>query len=171
MTKPLEAYAEKAFSLVGGKLPEIVYLPPSLRSRTTSQDPSTEDDDQLDRIVKADPLGFLFAIMQGKALASFTIKTTNEERPTAKRLRGRPKKETVIAQMKLGEENGHAYYAEFHSPSVADRERVAMFLSKFIAKKRDERGESRGDEDEFALLCATRAAEAKASNDDQECTN
>lgn len=86
MTKPLEAYTEKAFSLLGGKLPEAIYLPPSLRTRP--QDASTEDEDQLDRIVKADPLGFLFAIMEGKSVVSFTVKPLAEDQPDAKRKRG-----------------------------------------------------------------------------------
>lgn len=164
MTKPLESYTERAFSLLGGKLPEIVYVPPSLRTRSTRPGESSKDEDQIDRVVAADPLGFLFAIMEGKALASFTVKPINNEIPKTKRGRGRPKKETTIAEMKLGEENGHAYYAAFHSPTVADRERVAMFLSKLIAANREERRESRPDDDDFARLCAERAEQAKPAN-------
>ncbi len=54
-----------------------------------------------------------------------------------KRKRGRPKKETATASIKLGEEQDHAVYAEFHSPSVADRERVAMYLAKFVTRYTD----------------------------------
>lgn len=162
MTKPLEAYTEKAFSLLGGNLPEVVYLPPSLRTRPTSQDASAEDEDQLDRIVAADPLGFLIAIIEGRSVASFTVKPLDEAQPDAKRKRGRPKKVTATARIKIGEEKDHAIYAEFHSPSIADRERVAMFLAKFIARDGN-RSEEQSEEDEFALLCAKRAAQARAA--------
>jgi hypothetical protein len=162
MTKPLESYTEKAFSLLGGKLPEVVYLPPSLRTRPMPKDASTEDEDQLDRIVKADPLGFLFAIMDGKSVPSFTVKPLTEHQPDTKQKRGRPKKETATGRLKLGEENDHAIYAEFHSPTVADRERVAMFLAKFVARNGD-RSEEQSEEDEFARLCAKRAAQARAA--------
>lgn len=161
MTKPLEAYTEKAFSLLGGKLPEVIYLPPSLRTRPMPQEASNVYEDQLDRIVKADPLGFLFAIMEGKSLTSFTVKSLAEDQPDAKPKRGRPKKETATARIKIGVEKDHAIYAEFHSPSVADRERVAMFLAKFVARNGDQSEEQSG-EDEFALLCAKRAAQAVA---------
>jgi hypothetical protein len=157
MTNPLEAYTERAFSLLGGKLPEVVYLSPSLRARPMPKDASTEDVDQLDRIVQADPLGFLFAIMDGKSVPSFTVKPLTEHQPDTKRKRGRPRKETATARIKIGEEKDHAIYAEFHSPTVADRERVAMFLAKFVARNGD-----RSEEDEFALLCAKRAAQAAA---------
>jgi hypothetical protein len=161
MTKPLEAYTEKAFSLLGGKLPEVVYLPPSLRTRPMPRDASTENEDQLDRIVKADPLGFLIAIMQGKSVASFTVKPLAEEQPNLKRKRGRPKKETATARIKLAEENDQAIYAEISSPTVADRERVAMFLAKFVARN-SEQSEEQSDEDDFAKLCELRAAQAAA---------
>jgi hypothetical protein len=164
MTKPLESYTEKAFSLLGGKLPEIVYVPPSLRTRSMQAGEATKGEDQIDRVVAADPLGFLFAIMEGKALASFTVKPINNQTPKPKRDRGRPKKETATAEMKLGEENGHAYYAAFHSPTVADRERVAMFLSKLIASNRDERRESQPEDNDFARLCAKRAEQAKPAD-------
>ncbi|MGH9612674.1 MAG: hypothetical protein ACRD4P_06305 [Bryobacteraceae bacterium] len=159
MTKLLEAYTEKAFTLLGGKLPEVVYLPPSLRTRP--QDATTENEDQLDRIVRADPLSFLFAIMEGKSVTSFTVKPLAEEQPAPKRKRGRPKKETATARMKIGEEKDHAIYAEFHNPSIADRERVAMFLAKFVARN-GEQSEAQSEEDEFLLLCAKRAAQAAA---------
>jgi len=165
MTKPLEAYTEKAFSLLGGKLPEVVYLPPSLRTRPMPQDSSTEGEDQLDRIVKADPLGFLFAIMEGKSVTSFAVRPVAEDQPDAKRKRGRPKKETATARIKLGEEKDHAIYAEFHSPSVADRERVAMFLAKFVARNGD-KPEEQSEEDEFALLCDKRAAQAEQNRNE-----
>jgi hypothetical protein len=160
MTKPLEAYTEKAFSLLGGSLPEVVYLPPSLRTRPMKA--SIRDEDQLDRIVKADPLGFLFAIMEGKSVTSFTVKPLTEHQPDTKRKRGRPKKETATARIRLGEENDHAIYAEFHSPTVADRERVAMFLAKFVARYGNQ-PEGQSEEDEFDLLCAKRAAQARAA--------
>jgi hypothetical protein len=161
MTKPLEAYTEKAFAMLGGKLPEVVYLPPSLRTRPMAQDASTDDEDQLDRIVKADPLGFLFAIMEGKSVASFTVKPLSDERPDAMLKRGRPKKETATARIKIDEESDFAVYAELHSPSVADRERVAMFLAKFVARNGNQ-SEEQSEDDEFALLCAKRAAQAAA---------
>ena len=162
MTKPLEAYTEKAFSLLGGILPEIVFLPPSLRTRP--QGASTDDEDQLDRIVRADPLGFLFAIMEGKSVTSFTVKPAVEDQPDVKRKRGRPRKETATARIKIGEEKDCAVYAEFHSPTVADRERVAMFLAKFITRNSDH-SEKQSDDDEFALLCEKRAAQAAAEQD------
>jgi hypothetical protein len=156
----LEAYTEKAISLLGGKLPEIVYLPPSLRTRPMPADVSTDD-----RIVKADPLGFLFAIMDGKSVPSFTVKPLTEHQPDTKRKRGRPKKETATGRIKLGEDKDHAIYAEFHSPTVADRERVAMFLAKFVARNRDQSDEQ-SEDDEFDLLCAKRAAQAAAMTKD-----
>lgn len=168
MTKPLEAYTDKAFSLLGGSLPEIVYIPPSLRTRSMRPGGVTMDEDQLDRVVAADPLGFLFAIMEGKAVASFTVKPINNEISKTKRGRGRPKKETATAEIKLGEEKGYAFYAAFHSPTVADRERVAMFLSKFIAANRNEWHENRPEEDEFALLCKARATQVKPASSEEE---
>jgi hypothetical protein len=162
MSKLLEA-TEKAFALLGGKLPEVVYLPPSLRTRALPQDVSTESDDQLDRIVRADPLNFLFAIMEGKAVASFVVRPLAEQQPGSKRRRGRPAKETATARIKLVETDDHTVYAEFHSPTVADRERVAMFLAKLISRK-GERPEEKSEEDEFALLCEKRAAQAEQPN-------
>jgi hypothetical protein len=82
-----------------------------------------------------------------------------------KRKRGRPKKETATARIKLGEEKDHAIFAEFHSPTVADRERVAMFLAKFVARNGDQL-EEKSEDDEFALLCAKWAAQAAALTKD-----
>jgi hypothetical protein len=127
--------------------------------RPTSNDSSTGNDDQLDRIVKADPLGFLFAIMEGKVLPSSTVKPAAGNRLDAKRARGRPKKDSAIARIKIGEDADHVIYAEFHSPSIADRERVAMFLTKLIARNGSP-SEPQTEGDEFALLFAKRAAQA-----------
>jgi hypothetical protein len=163
MTKPLEAYTETAFALLGGRLPEVVYLPPSLRTRHTSAPEPSEAQDQIDRIVKADPLGYLFAIMEGKSVASFTIKPVAELRSQSKPKRGRPAKDTATGRMKLAEEGGQAIYIEFHSPTPADRERVAMFLAKLIHRNGHTADETREDND-FARLCARRAAEVRAEN-------
>jgi hypothetical protein len=81
-----------------------------------------------------------------------------EDQPDAKRKRGRPKKDTATARIKIGEENGQAIYAEFHSPNVADRERVAMFLAKLIARNGN-KSKEQSEDDEFALLCAKWAAQ------------
>jgi hypothetical protein len=34
--------------------------------------------------------------------------------------------DVLTARIQIAEENGHAIYAEFHSPSIADRERVSI---------------------------------------------
>ena len=147
MTKSLKA-------LLAG-MPDIAYLPPSLRP----QGASTKDEDQLDRIAAADPLGFLLALMNGHPVISFTVmKSTEETQPDAKRLRGRPKKDTATARIKIGEQNGLAIFAECRSPTIADRKRVAAYLAKMIASNGVKPKEQSEDE-EFFALCERRAAQ------------
>ena len=89
------------------------------------------------------------------------VKPLDEDRSSIKPRRGRPKKQAPTARIKIAEQESQAIYAEFHSPSIADRERVAMYLAKFVVRGAREPSSNSGDEDEFARLCANRAAQAR----------
>lgn len=85
----LKAFTERATEAVdlNKMIPPIVYLPRKLRAHQTFL---TEDDLKVSitppdiagnhiRIAKADPLGFLFAMMNGQPIPSFVIVDRSEE--------------------------------------------------------------------------------------------
>ena len=133
----LEAYTEKAISVLGGGMPHIAYLPPSLRTRPMPDSvlEGERPEVQVARIVEADPLGFLGAMMNGQIVITFRAESAEKDHssPTDdKPKRGRPSTKPHPFCVKIGEENGRVIYAEYHSPSIADRMRIAMFLTTKI---------------------------------------
>jgi hypothetical protein len=67
----------------------------------------------------------------------------------------------ISSRFKLIHANDCAIYANFHSLSAANCERVAIFLAKLVARNGNQ-SEEQSEDDEFALLCAKRAAQAAA---------
>jgi len=78
----LKQFSERAVegALAGTYIPPMVYIPASLRKRgarlnitdqVTLNPPSSAEND--DRIAKADPVGFLIAMMQGQPVPAFEL--------------------------------------------------------------------------------------------------
>lgn len=127
----LEAYTEKAILLLGGNLPQVVYLPAKLRKvklRETTDGTITDapplPDEQMERIVEADPVGFLIAIMNGQPVITFDVRAKDDDEHIPLPSRGK-----MRASGKVSNDGEFAVFAEFHVPSAADRERVAMYLA------------------------------------------
>jgi hypothetical protein len=179
--KDILEYTEQAISLLGGEMPSIVYLPPDIRQRKTrlttdgiiTNNPYGSKE-ITDRVIAADPLGFLLAVMNGQPIPSFRVKRPgskpiDEPAPAkdgSKRGR-RPRAPQVSSQ--LDTENGVEVYADWYTPTMADRERVAQYLVSNFAPiiKRADRAKGTGPDegaDPYDRLLAQRAKEAEGGN-------
>jgi hypothetical protein len=167
--KSLLDYTELAMSLVGGKLPSIAYLPPAIRgrrARMTTEGISTEHpqsvEEQVTRIVHADPLGFLIAMMHGQPVVTFRV-------GASKRHENAQRRRKADAEVPIDTTpDGVEVFAEYHSPTIPDRERIAIFLAEripTIAKEKKKGGRSKPEEQEpaedtFGKLLDDRSAKA-----------
>lgn len=171
--KDILEYTEQAIALVGGDMPSIVYLPPDVRARKTrltldgvvTENPYGLDEIQA-RIVAADPLGFLIAIMNGQPIPSFRLRRPDAPplgEPAAAKdgtKRGRRPRLPGLSS-KLDTINGVEVYADWYTPTQADRERVAQFLvSNFTPIMRKNEGPTGSDE--YEKLIAQRARDASS---------
>ena len=150
-------------NLLGGRLPSIVYLPASIRARktrmtadgvVTSSDLTAEE--QLDRIVQADPIGFLIAVMNGQPIPTFRLIDASNPAPKKNR------KQNPQTAVSVGKDGDAEVLVEFHVPSIADRERIALYLADRIAgpkKLRTEKPSGTASTDEFSSLVSKRARE------------
>lgn len=170
--KDILQYTELAMTLLGGEVPSIIYLPPTLRSRkqrvTTdgmvTLQPYTAEEIQK-RVVQADPLGFLIAIMNGQPMPSFRLKKPG------KKIGGEgpfnPKKASDLLETF---ENGTEVWVDYYSPDHKDRERVAQYLlTNFVPNARSRGSDGRGKpkksdtgdaSDPYDAIIARRAAQA-----------
>lgn len=156
----LEAYTEKAIALLGAFMPHIAYLPPSLRTRALPATVSTDrtSEAQLDQIMLADPTGFLVAVMHGQIFITFRFEEVGKEASNeAKPTRGRPSTKPRPVSIKLGEKDGLAIYAEYHTPSIPDRMRVAMYLVNLLHSAADDEPPPPIDERHQASIAAALA--------------
>lgn len=165
MSVDLLKYTEQAVSLLGGKFPDLVYLPPDVRKRTarvTTTGAVTREpyslDEQLDRVVQADPVGFLIALMHGQPVVTFQVASALVKK-------GAVAKKTAKAfdGVLLGTVDGAEVYADFHTSTPADRERIASFFTNFVLPKartlKEDKQKPKGPVDEFASLARQRAGE------------
>lgn len=169
MSAELIKYTEAAMALLDGKLADIVYLPPDVRKnkvrinahgRATTNPPSVNE--QLDRILMADPLGFLLAVMNGQPVLSFGAKPKEVE----------PKKTTRRAEkafplVSLGKVAGVEIVATTLMPTLDDRKDVAKFLVPYVTERRKKKGEQGTPDDEeaeFEQILERRIQQAKDNN-------
>lgn len=176
MKDDILAYTEQAISLLGGEMPSIVYLPPDVRTRKTRiavdgviTDQPYSQSEITSRVLAADPLGFLLAIMNGQPIPSFRL-----TRPGAPPLgepapakdgtrRGRRPRVAGISS-KLDPVNGIEVSVDWFTPTLADRERVAQYLvSNFtpIIKKAEAAKPPNADADDYDKMIAQRARDAE----------
>lgn len=167
MSADLLKYTEAAMALLQGKIAEVVYLPPDVRKNklrinvsghATTAPPSPKE--QLDRIVAADPLGFLLALMNGQPVVTFGLDDkVVEPKVTSARTKSK------FPVLKLGKVDGHEVVAHVHVPSIDDRKEIARFLVPFVTEKRKKAGDkTEGDEDEFEQILAQRRQQARDEN-------
>jgi len=153
-------------ALLDGKIAEVVYLPPDVRKnkvRLNSAGHATtapfSAKEQLDRIIAADPVGFLVAIMQGQPLVTFG---TLEKEVVPKGTSARARKK--FPQLRLGKVDGVEIVASIQMPSIEDRKEVAKFLTPYVTTKQRKKGdptEGDPDEAEFERVLAQRIQQAK----------
>lgn len=141
MSNTLLKHTEAAMALLEGKIAEVVYLPPDIRKNklrlkanghaTTAELSAKET---LDRILAADPLGFLLAVMNGQPVITFDAVDKKVEVDTDK-VPSRAKKK-LPPMVKLGMVDGFEIRAVVHVPTIEDRKDVAKFLMPFVTEKR-----------------------------------
>jgi hypothetical protein len=181
MSNTLLKHTEAAMALLEGKIAEVVYLPPDVRKNklrlkanghaTTAPLTAKET---LDRILAADPVGFLLAIMNGQPVVTFDAVDKKIEVDTDK-VTTRAKKK-LPPMVKLGMVDGFEIRAVVHVPTIEDRKEVAKFLTPFVTEKRKKSnkdgpigdsldGKDPLDEDaQFEELAARRAREASGGS-------
>lgn len=166
MSADLIKYTEAAMALLDGKIAEVVYLPPDVRKNkvrlnaaghaTTAPFSAKE---QLDRIIAADPVGFLVAIMNGQPVVTFD---TLSKEVAPKSTGAKTKKK--FPQLKLGKVEGVEIVASIQMPSIEDRKEVAKFLTPYVTTKQRKKGdgpELDDEEAEFERVLAQRIQQAK----------
>jgi len=72
-----DAHTERAIYAAARELPDLVYIGAEMRTKVrvetiTDRAPTTEEN--MTRIMEADPIGFLIAVMNGQPLAVFNVK-------------------------------------------------------------------------------------------------
>jgi hypothetical protein len=168
MSADLIKYTEAAMALLQGKIAEVIYLPPDVRKnrvRLNSHGHATTApftaSEQLDRIVAADPVGFLVAVMNGQPVVTFGIEDATVRPQAGARVKKKFK------TLKLGKVDGIEVEAHIHVPSVEDRKEIAKFLTPYVVTKRKKKGDDplAPDEDEFEAILDQRIAQARG---DQE---
>jgi hypothetical protein len=166
MATDLLKYSEQAMNLLGGKLPNIAYLPPAVRGRkvrvTTEgvvTDSPFSSEEQLDRIVQADPIGFLIAVMNGQPIPTFRL--VDEKNPLPP-VQDKRKKNSAAVIAHLAKERDIDVYVEYHVPSIADRERIALYLADRVAGPRAKAAKPKPatGPDDFGSLVDKRARDA-----------
>ncbi len=172
MSADLLKYTEAAMALLDGKIAEVVYLPPDVRKNKTrinaygnATTAPVSAKEALDRIIAADPLGFLLAIMNGQPVISFGVK---EKEVEPKRV-GRKTAKTFPV-LDLGKVDGVEIVAHVHVPTVDDRKEVAKFLTPYVTEKRKKKGEEGGGldpkDEEFERILAQRAQQARDAEEE-----
>lgn len=173
MSADLIKYTEAAMALLEGKIAEVVYLPPDVRKNkvrlnaaghATTAPLSAKE--QLDRIVAADPLGFLLALMNGQPVVTFRAV---EKEVAPKKASARTKQQFPL--LKLGKVDGVEIVAEMQVPSIDDRKEIARFLIPFVTEKRKKAGDkpTGDDDDDFEAILAQRRQQAREEGaDDKE---
>lgn len=164
----LVQFTELAVSLLHGKLPDVVWLPPHIRrqARITPEGVITKNDpdaaEQLRRITQADPLGFLIALMNGQPVVTFKLRRP-DELPKKKSRSGKKPGQRRLYSAPIANDHGYEVIAEFHVPSLSDRERAALYLSQFIARERAQKknGKEASDSADFDAMIANAAAQAE----------
>lgn len=152
----LVRYTEAAISLLGGSLPDIVYLPPDIRDskrRISADGLVTEADygeqEIIKRIAAADPAGLLIAIMNGQPIPAFRIVQKGEPAPKTNK-GGKPthKHSPTLPQavVKVANVDGADVYMEYYTPTLGHRERIAQYLMSNLIpiKKAAARGNKPG---------------------------
>jgi hypothetical protein len=174
MSADLIKYTEAAMALLDGKIAEVVYLPPDVRKTKTrinayghaTNTPLTAKE-ALDRIIAADPLGFLIAVMNGQPVMTFDV----VDKKIAPKATG-AKTKKKFKPLSLGEVDGVEIIAQVHVPTIDDRKEVAKFLVPYVTEKRKKKGEIGPDdpeEAEFERILAQRAQQARdEAGDDNE---
>ena len=165
----LVQFTELAVSLLHGKLPDVVWLPPHIRrqARITPEGVITKNDpdaaEQLRRITQADPLGFLIALMNGQPVVTFRLRKQDAERPVSKSRSGKKHGQRRIYSAPIAKEHGYEVSAEFHVPSLNDRERCALYLSQFIARQKPAKknGKEASDSADFDAMIENAASQAE----------
>lgn len=177
MSTALIQHTEAAMALLQGKIAEIVYLPPDVRKNRTrikangqATTAPLSAKETLDRIVAADPIGFLVALMNGQPVMTFDAVDRKVEVDTDKVSKGAKKR--LPPSVKLGMVDGIEIRAIVHVPSIEDRTAIAKFLTPFVTEKRKTGKGPIGDtldgneptsaDDDFAELAARRAREANS---------
>lgn len=141
MSRDFIKYTEQALSLLGGDMPDMVYLPPDIRfrkKRFTADGVLTEQElteaEITKRIVAADPAGFLIAVMNGQPIPAFRVvkrdapaavaKSAKEQRSKAGVRHKQADETTQVASL----DNGLDVYLDFYTPTISDRERIAQYF-------------------------------------------
>lgn len=168
-------YTEAAMALMGGKMPDVVYMPPDIREskrRISADGLQTEapygDQEIIKRIAAADPVGLLLAIMNGQPIPGFRVVQKGEKAPKTNR-GGKPSHknapldpEAVVKVASL--EDGTDIYVEYYTPSLGHRERVAQYLlANILPAKRPATGKNKKPPaalDDYESLIARRAEQA-----------
>lgn len=160
-------------ALLHGKLAEVVYLPPDVRrtkhrinaaGHATTSPPSPKE--ALDRIVTADPLGFLIAVMNGQPTMTFSASGVTLP---PKKVSGRVKAKAPTLQ--LGTVDGFDIMAHVHVPTMDERLRVAQFLVPFVTEKRKKKTDDKkpkDEDDEFEQILKARRQQAKDEDAEAE---
>lgn len=186
--KDVTWYTEQAISLLGGNAPSLVWLPPDIRKRkqrltadgvVTGQDFTNEEINR--RVLAADPLGFLIAIMNGQPVPKFRLQrpvTTSHvvgmqdaedgEHAAKRPRRAAPphalRKINEDASAKLDTVNGVDVFVDYETATLANRERVAMYLMENFAPIKSSRTRMKkaiSDQDaKFESVMDRRAREA-----------
>lgn len=166
MSADLIKYTEAAMALLEGKIAEVVYLPPDVRKHKTrinayghATNSPLSSKEALDRIIAADPVGFLLAILNGQPVLTFGVA---EKEVAPKKTSARTRK--AFPQLRLGKVDGVEIVAHVHVPTVDDRKEVAKFLTPFVTekrKKKSEQGPDDPEEEEFQRILAQRTQQAR----------
>lgn len=168
-------YTEAAIALMGGLMPDVVYVPPDIREekkRISADGLSTEapygDKEVIKRIAASDPLGLLIAIMNGQPIPGFRIVQKGQKSPQFHK-GGKPAKRGAPLLPEAGTKvetlaDGTDIYVEYYSPTLGHRERVAQYLlANILPAKRAHTGKKDKPEkiaDDYEALIKRRAAEA-----------
>jgi hypothetical protein len=179
MSAELIKHTEAAMALLEGKIAEVVYLPPDVRRNKTrinarghaTTAPFTAKE-ALDRIIAADPIGFLLALMNGQPVITFDAVDKKVDVDTDKVSKGAKKR--LPPSVKLGMVDGIEIRAIVHVPSIEERMAIAKFLSAFAVEKRKKKPGPTGDsldgkdtseaDEEFEQIAARRAAQARGDD-------
>lgn len=175
--------------MLGGKVPSMVWLPPGIRQRKTRVDtngvvtnqPHSQDEINA-RVLQADPIGLLIAIMNGQPIPRFRLQAAQStlppadvkpkaDEPAAKGTARQGKKPpAVVPSIHVGTEDGLDVFMDFEVPTLANRERIAMYLSENfspVKKQRDlKRDPKHQSNDKFEMMLDQRAREARGETND-----